>query len=140
MKKQAFALLLAGAAVLPAMAQTNVGVSVSVNQPGLYGRIDIGNVPQVPALIYPQPVVIQQTPVVMQREPIYMHVPPGHAKNWAKYCGKYGACNQRVYFVQDSWYNDHYVPSRQGRGGDHGPKEKGHGKGHGGHGHGRGKD
>lgn len=137
MKKQAFALLLTGAAVLPAMAQTNVGVSVSVNQPGLYGRIDIGNAPQ-PALVYPQPVVIQQTPVVMQREPIYMHVPPGHAKNWAKYCGKYGACNQRVYFVQEGWYNEHYAP-KHGRGGDHGPhhKEKGHGKGHG---HGRGND
>jgi hypothetical protein len=116
------------------MAQTNVGVSVSVNQPGLYGRIDIGNVP-APALIFPQPVVIQQTPVVMQSAPVYMHVPPGHAKNWGKHCHKYGACNQRVYFVQESWYNDHYA--RRDRDDDHGHKhkDKGHGKGHG-----RGKD
>ena len=37
------------AASLPAFAQTNVGVSVAVSQPGVYGRIDIGNVPQPPA-------------------------------------------------------------------------------------------
>jgi hypothetical protein len=139
MKKQAFALLLAAAAVAPAMAQTNVGVSVSVNQPGLYGRIDIGNVPQPPALIFPQPVVIQQTPVVMQSAPIYMHVPPGHAKDWAKHCGKYGACNKRVYFVQEDWYNDHYAPRQKGGGGQGGgPKHKE--KGGGGHGKGHGKD
>jgi hypothetical protein len=132
MKKQALALLLAGAAVLPAMAQTNVGVSVSVNQPGLYGRIDIGNAP-APVLVYPEPVVIQRTPVVMQRAPVYMHVPPGHAKNWAKHCHKYGACNQRVYFVQEAWYNEHY--GRRDRDDDHGHRNKGHGKGHG-----RGKD
>ena len=48
----------------------NVGVSVTVDQPGLYGRIDIGHVPTPPVLIYPQPVVIQQTPVVMRQQPI----------------------------------------------------------------------
>ena len=57
MKHQFLALLLAASA-LPALA-ADVGVSVSVGQPGFYGRIDIGNVPP-PVLIYPQPVVIQQ--------------------------------------------------------------------------------
>ena len=57
MKHQFFALLLAASA-LPALA-ADVGVSVSVGQPGFYGRIDIGNAPP-PVLIYPQPVVIQK--------------------------------------------------------------------------------
>lgn len=78
---------------------TNVGVSVSVAQPGFYGRVDIGDQP--PALIYPQPVIIQQAPVAMYQRPIYMHVPPGHYKNWARYCGQYRACGQPVYFVRD---------------------------------------
>ena len=41
----------------------DVGVSVTVGQPGFYGRIDLGNVPQPPQLIYPQPVLIQRVPV-----------------------------------------------------------------------------
>lgn len=151
-----FALL---AAVLTALAApafaTDVGVSVSVSQPGLYGRIDIGNVPQ-PQVIFPQPVVIQPVQTVVQ--PIYMHVPPGHAKNWGKHCAKYGACSRPVYFVQEDWYNTVYVPhKRVHKGGKHKHKHKGHdhdgghdhhghhhdhgkgSKGHG-HGHGRGKD
>ncbi len=83
---------------------TNVGVSVSVAQPGFYGRVDIGDQP--PALIYPQPVVIQQAPVAVYQRPIYMHVPPGHYKNWARYCGRYCACGQPVYFVRDDYRRD----------------------------------
>ena len=41
---------------------------------------------------------------------MYLRVPPGHARNWDKHCGAYGACNQRVYFVKDSWYNKQYAP------------------------------
>ena len=122
----------------------NVGVSVTVDQPGLYGRIDIGHVPTPPVLIYPQPVVIQQTPVVMRQQPIYLHVPPGHAKNWGKHCGAYNACGQRVYFVRDDWYEKQYVPAVQhGKGGDHGKGGHGKGGGHGhdgGHGKGKNKD
>jgi hypothetical protein len=118
---------------------TDVGVSVHVNQPGLYGRVDIGKVPQPPVLVYPQPVVIQQTPVVMQQQPIYLHVPPGHAKNWGKHCGKYNACGQRVYFVREDWYQQQYVPAVHHR--HHHHDDGHHGKGHGkGHGHGHGKD
>ena len=36
---------------------TDVGVSVSVAQPGFYGRVDVGNVPR-PAVIYARPVVV----------------------------------------------------------------------------------
>ena len=97
----------------------DVGVSISIGQPGFYGHIDIGDFPQ-PHLIYPTPVIIQRVPVGMVRPPIYLHVPPGHAKNWRKHCRKYNACGQPVYFVQESWYNDEYVPrysEKHGKGG-----------------------
>lgn len=119
---------------------TDVGVSVQVNQPGVYGRIDIGQVATPPAVIYQQPVIIAPPPrtVVVQQQPIYLRVPPGHAKHWSKHCAEYNACGQRVYFVQETWYQQHYVPAQQGgdRDDDH---DKGHGKGHG-KGKGKGKD
>lgn len=107
--------LLALAALAPVhAADVDVGVSISVGQPGFYGRIDIGNVPP-PVVVYPQPVIIQQVPVAVVRQPIYVHVPPGHQKDWAKHCYRYAACNQPVYFVQDSWYQEVYVPQYRQR-------------------------
>lgn len=133
------------AASVGASAQ-NVGISASVNQPGLYGRIDIGNVPQPPVLVYPQPMVITQSPVATHQRPIYLRVPPGHERQWAKHCGQYNACGQPVYFVREDWYQQNYRP-REGRShdgdrdrdGDRGDKhgknkDKGQGKGHGKHG------
>ena len=35
---------------------------------------------------------------------MYLHVPQGHAKNWCKYCRKYNACGQPVYFVMSGEY------------------------------------
>lgn len=55
-----------------ALAQTSI--SIGINQPGVYGRINIGDVPR-PALVYAQPVVITQPPVHIDRRPIYMYVP-----------------------------------------------------------------
>ena len=94
------------------------GASVSVGQPGFYGRIDIGDVPP-PPLLYAEPILIQPVPVGVVRQPIYLHVPPGHAKHWRKHCRQYNACGQPVYFVQESWYNDVYVARY--RDGAHGP-------------------
>jgi hypothetical protein len=115
-------LLLSACAVAPALAQTNVGVSVGIAQPGVYGRIDIGNFPP-PPVVYTQPVVIHPTPVAVYQRPIYLYVPPGHQKNWGKHCSRYNACGQPVYFVQEGWVREHY---------DHGPRGK-KGKGHGRH-------
>jgi hypothetical protein len=87
----------------------DVGVSVTVGQPGFYGRIDIGDYPYPPpVVIYRQPRIVER--VYIEREPIYLRVPPGHARNWHKHCYKYNACGERVYFVQDSWYHRDYVP------------------------------
>lgn len=100
-------------------------VSVTVGQPGFYGRIDIGNAPQ-PQLVYPQPIVIREVQVPAQ--PVYLRVPPGHAKKWDKHCHKYNACAQPVYFVRDDWYSNVYVPHHRSQHGN-GSKGKGEGKG-----------
>ena len=126
MKRYVFSLLLA-AATLPAFA---ADVSVSVGQPGFYGRIDIGNAPP-PVLIYPQPVVIQKVYVAQPPPPLYLHVPPGHAQKWSKHCHKYDACSRPVYFVKDDWYNNVYVPHYQKEKAHPSSNGKGHGKGKG---------
>ena len=77
---------------------TDVGVSISIGQPGFYGRLDIGDFP------YPQPRLIYRNPIVVYPavgviyEPLYLRVPPGHYKNWKRYCGRYEACGYPVYF------------------------------------------
>jgi len=98
-------------ATTPALA-ADVGVTVTIGQPGFYGRLDIGGFPQ-PQVIYSQPRVIER--VSVSRPPVYLRVPPGHAKNWRKHCRQYDACGERVYFVRDDWYNREYVPRHQER-------------------------
>ena len=105
MKRMLFAALTA-ACLAPAFAQH---VAVAVGQPGSYGQIDIGGLPQ-PELVYPHPVIVQPSPQYAEVPPVYLHVPPGHEKNWHKYCAEYHACNRRVYFVKDDWYKTEYVP------------------------------
>lgn len=107
--------LLLTAALVAASAATfaaDVGVSISIGEPGFYGRLDIGDYPP-PQLIYRQPIAIER--VAMDRPPLYLRVPPGHAKHWDKHCREYHACGERVYFVQDTWYNREYVPRFQER-------------------------
>jgi hypothetical protein len=117
--------LLCAAASTSATA-ADVGVSVTIGEPGFYGTINIGDFPQ-PRLIYREPVLVEHVTVV--REPIYMRVPPGHAKNWKKHCHSYGACGQRVYFVDDDWYETVYVKHHREKHGKKGHGDKGH-KGH----------
>jgi hypothetical protein len=117
-----------------ASAQTSVGVSIGINQPGVYGRIDIGNMPPPPVVVA-QPMIIAPTPVAVYQRPVYLYVPPGHQKNWAKHCGSYAACGQPVYFVQERWVQERYdnYQREHGHGHDgHPGKGKGHGKGKGG--------
>jgi hypothetical protein len=56
--------------------------------------------------------------VMVDRPPIYLRVPPGHARNWRKHCHQYNACGERVYFVQNNWYQREYVPRYQERHGN----------------------
>lgn len=129
------AMVAAATATTPANA-ADVGVSVQLGEPGFYGRIDLGDAPR-PQLVYPEPIVIQRAPVGVVSEPIYLRVPPGHAKNWRRYCGRYHACGQPVYFVQDRWYRNEYVPRyREHHRGGHADRRgddrgRGHDRGHG---------
>lgn len=100
----------AAATITTTALAADVGVSISIGQPGFYGRIDIGDYPQ-PQVIYRRPIVIEQVPI--DRPPIYLHVPPGHAKHWRKHCREYNACGERVFFVKDDWYSREYVPRYQ---------------------------
>jgi hypothetical protein len=101
----------------------DVGVSLSIGQPGFYGRINIGGYPQ-PQVLYRQPIAIQRVP--MDRPPIYLRVPPGHAKQWKQHCRDYNACGERVLFVQDRWYNREYVKRYQeNQGGGNGHRNNG---------------
>jgi len=92
----------------PAVA-TNVGVSVTIGDPGYHGQIDIIGFPP-PQLLFPEPIIIEAVPAGVVRPPVYVHVPATEAKQWRKYCKKYKACGQPVYFVQEAWYTGKYVP------------------------------
>jgi hypothetical protein len=107
------------------VAAADVGVSISVGQPGFYGRIDLGRAPP-PQVLYQEPIIVQRpvvltpppnvyapvspVPVYAAPAPIYLRVPPGHSKKWHKHCYRYNACGQPVYFVQERWYQNTYVP------------------------------
>jgi hypothetical protein len=107
MKKILIALAVVSSAIaLPALADS---LSLSVGQPGFYGRINIGGYPP-PDVVYAQPVVVEQG-VPMDQPPVYMRVPPEQSGNWGRYCHHYHACGQRVMFVQDGWYHNQYSPN-----------------------------
>lgn len=108
MKK--YLLALAMLFTVPAVQAADVGVSVSIGQPGFYGQLDIGDYYPRPQVIYTQPRVVRVVPYEVRPAPLYLRVPPGHAKRWSRYCDRYNACDRPVYFVQDSWYNEVYVP------------------------------
>jgi hypothetical protein len=129
-------LTLAAAAVLPAHAATNIGVSIGINAPGQYGRIDINNYPQ-PVLINEQPIIYAPSRVAVQQRPIYLYVPQVQQSRWGSYCGRYGACGQPVYFVQETWVRDEYRREhdnrngRKFRNGDRNDHDNGRGNGRG---------
>ncbi len=107
--QSAAAFALASVLAGTAFAGPNVNVIIDGQiKPGVYGRVEIGNIPPPPVL-YRQPVVIVQPPPrVVVAQPMYLHVPPGHAKKWRKHCHRYDACGQPVYFVKSEEYEPGY--------------------------------
>ena len=144
MKKFAVLALALGAAA-PVFARPDVGISISINQPGVYGRVAIGNYP-VPPVVYAQPVVIAPAPVAVYQQPIYLYVPVVYQQNWGRYCGRYRACGQPVFFVQEQWVRERYWQEHEGQRGERRSRhhdddrgDRGHGD-HEGHGHQDGND
>lgn len=150
MKRFLIAAALTAASITAPVFAANVSGSITIGQPGFYGRLDIGDYGySQPQVIYRQPMMIER--VEMDRPPVYLRVPPGHRKNWRKHCRYYNACGERVLFVQDNWYNRDYAPHyrehqgnrqdnrgndrRDERGdndrGDHGKDRNGDNRGHG---------
>jgi hypothetical protein len=141
MKPLALLTLAAAALVLPAHAGTNIGISIGINAPGQYGRIDIDNYPQ-PRLEYAQPIIYAPSPIAIHQRPIYLYVPQRHRDDWGRYCGGYRACGQPVYFVQETWVRDEYRREHDNRNGrkhfknkhrddrDDNGKDRGRGRGH----------
>lgn len=138
MKRFLIAAAIAAVTVTIPVLAADVDVSVSIGQPGFYGRLDIGDYPP-PRIIYRQPIIVERRMLRRDRPPIYLHVPPGHAKHWSKHCREYNACGEQVFFVHDDWYNREYVPRYQeryhDRRDDHRNKDRyddrGNGRGHG---------
>src|SRR5579871_5511299 len=83
----------------------DIGVSVNLGEPGFFGQIDIGNAPP-PQVVYPQAVIVEPAPEYAQAPPIYLHVPAGYERHWREHCHEYHACNRRVLFVRDDWYQN----------------------------------
>jgi len=128
MKRLLIAAAVAATILAPPVLAADVGVSVSVGQPGFFGRLDVGGYPQ-PEVYYRRPVVIER--VEDSREPIYMRVPQDHAQHWKRHCGEYSACGERVLFVRDGWYNQQYAPHYQEQHRDkHDEHRDGHGNDH----------
>lgn len=125
-----------------ALANVDVGVSVQISQPGVYGRIDIGSFPQ-PQIVVAQPVLVTPPPPPPPRPglivvrpiapppPVYMWVPTGHQRNWTRYCSRYNACGVPVYFVRDDWYQRNVHPKGRGRDKNRDDRSRGKGKGKG---------
>ena len=124
--KKILALALVASCAAAAHAQTSV--SIGINQPGVYGRITIGDIPP-PALVLRSMITGCGSTVVVQRAPIYLYVPPAHQQDWRRYCGRYSACNQPVYFVRDDYVRERYQKEHPGRhlGHDKDGGPKGHG-------------
>lgn len=89
------------------------GVSAVQGQPGYYGRLDVRNMPR-PVLVQLQPVTIQPARKAA-RQSQFVRVPREHRKQWNIHCYKCDACSQPVYFVQDRWYDEVYVPHHRQR-------------------------
>ena len=142
MKKLVVGILLGAFATV---ASADTSVAVTIGQPGFYGQIILGDAYPAPRVVYAKPVIVHRPAVVVVEPPLYLRVPPGHMKNWSRYCGRYQACGRQVYFVQDAWYQNEYAPrynERKGHGRDHdrGWDDHGKSKEHGKHGHGHDRD
>lgn len=106
-----------------AHAATQIAVTVGINAPGQYGRIDFNNYPQA-MLITQQPVFYLPQTVVVQQDPIYLYVPAEHQGNWGRYCRRYQACGRPVYFVREDWVSAQYGREQEERKHGKGPKKK----------------
>ncbi|RVU33387.1 hypothetical protein EOE67_16820 [Rheinheimera riviphila] len=124
-----------GTLLVPQTQAADVSISVQGQiQPGVYGQINVG---QPAVRVYHQPVYHQP----VYREPVYVHhdyspqyapqpvyvlvqAPKKHRKHWRKYCHHYGACQQRVQFVEVDYRPRQYEKVYVYQDRDHGHREE----------------
>ncbi len=92
MKKLLAALALTSAACAAPAFAADVGLSISLGEPGFYGQIDVGSADR-PRLINSRPVVVQNR--YRNLAPVYLRVPVAQQRNWKRYCDRYSACMRR---------------------------------------------
>ena len=109
MKRLLTAIVLATASFTAPAFAADVGVSITIGEPGFYGQLDLGNYGR-PAVLYARPIVIIRSRYGASQEPLYLRVPPGHSRDWKRYCARYDACGRPVYFVRNDWYINEYSP------------------------------
>lgn len=131
--------LLIGAALAVASLSASAQVSVTIGQPGFYGRVDMGSYAPAP-LVYGPPVLASGG--YYNGAPVYLRAPLNHRRNWSRYCHRYNACGTRVLFVRDDWYVNNYAPRYREYHGRGGPGWRDHGRPdyHDNRGYGRGPD
>jgi hypothetical protein len=101
------------AGLTPIAHAADVGVSIQFAQPGVFGRVDIGQFPQ-PQVIVPQPVIVERLPPGgPPPEALYLWVPLEHRQHWERYCRDYHACGHPVYFVNHVWYKNNVMAHRE---------------------------
>lgn len=106
-------------------------VSISVQgqiQPGVYGQIQVGQ-PAVRVYhqpVYREPVYVHQeyAPQTVYVQTVLVQAPKKHRKHWKKYCHHYGACQQRVQFVEVDYRPRHYEKVYVYQDRDHGRREE----------------
>jgi hypothetical protein len=129
--RRIFAVMACWVGLVSGAAAADVGVSIQFAQPGVFGRLDIGQFPEPPQVIVPQPVIIAPPRAMPPPEPVYLWVPMEHRRHWDRYCADYHACGHPVYFVNHVWYRDHVLAGRargEGWHGDQGEREHGNGR------------
>ncbi len=148
--KRLIAIATFGITVSTGAVASDVGLSIQFSQPGVFGRIDIGQYPQ-PQLLAPAPVMIEAPPpAMMHPEPVYLWVPDEHRMHWREHCREYRACGRPVYFVSHDWYKRNVIARAGGpearrddqRRHEHGREDEDRGRhaGHDGEERGRGRD
>ncbi len=89
-----------GAGAAQAQVMVAPYVNVTVGAPlasGVYGQIQFTSGVPVPPLYASMPVMIGHP--IAYAQPVYLYVPDRHRLNWRRYCLRYNACRQPVYFV-----------------------------------------
>lgn len=90
---------------LPLLSHAQADFNVTIGDPGYNGQIYFDN-GQQPKLMNETPIIAYPGPP----QPIYLRVPLYVYQDWAHYCRDYHACYTPVYFVQNDWYKQYYIP------------------------------